>query len=65
LHEDVDDIAVLVHGPPQILWPTLNRYEQLVQMPLFQITGASPIATEQAFQRDDNTKFGVNIVVTP
>jgi hypothetical protein len=47
LHEDVDDVAVLVHGAPQILWSTSNRYEQLVQMPLLQITGASGITTEQ------------------
>ncbi len=33
LHEDVDDVAVLVHGAPQILLATMNRYEQLVQMP--------------------------------
>ena len=33
LHEDVDDVAVFVHGAPQILLATLNRDEQFVQMP--------------------------------
>ncbi len=33
LHEDVDDVAVLVHSAPQILLATLHRDEQFVQMP--------------------------------
>jgi hypothetical protein len=33
LHENVDDIAVLIDGPPEILPLTLDRHEELVQMP--------------------------------
>ena len=33
LHEDVDDVAVLVHGAPQILLPPLDLHEHLVQVP--------------------------------
>ena len=33
LDEDVDDVAGLVHGPPQILPPALNCYEEFVQIP--------------------------------
>ena len=33
LHEDVDGVDVLVYGAPQRLLATLNRDEQLVQMP--------------------------------
>ena len=33
LHEDVDHVAVLVHGAPQILPSALDRHEQLVQIP--------------------------------
>ena len=33
LHQDVEHVAVLVHGPPQILLPPLDLHEQLVQMP--------------------------------
>jgi hypothetical protein len=29
LHKDVDHVAVLVNRSPEILLPTLNRYEQL------------------------------------
>ena len=31
--QDVDHVAVLVHGPPQILLPPLDLDEYLVQMP--------------------------------
>ena len=33
LHEDVDHVAVLVHGAPEILSPALNGDEDLVEMP--------------------------------
>ena len=33
LDEDIDDVAVFVDGAPQILLATLDRNEQLVQMP--------------------------------
>ncbi len=33
LHEDVEDVAVLVHSTPQILPPPLDLQEQLVEIP--------------------------------
>ena len=33
LDENVNDIAILVHGPPQILPPPLNIHEHFVQIP--------------------------------
>ena len=33
LHQDVEHVAILVHGPPQILLPPPDLDEQLVQMP--------------------------------
>ena len=33
LHQDVEDVAVLIHGAPQILLPTVDRHEELVEMP--------------------------------
>ena len=33
LDENVDDVAVLVHGPPQILLPSVNLHEHFVQIP--------------------------------
>jgi len=33
LEQDVDDIAVLVDGPPEVLTLTANGYEEFVQMP--------------------------------
>ena len=33
LHEDVDDVAVLVHRPPEVLPLSLDGHEQLVQIP--------------------------------
>ena len=33
LHEDVEDVAVLVDGAPQILSASLQRHKQLVEMP--------------------------------
>ena len=32
-HEDVDQVTVLVDGPPEILPSALNIHEQLVQIP--------------------------------
>jgi hypothetical protein len=34
LHQDVQDVAVLVDGPPQVLQPPVNLDEDLVQVPL-------------------------------
>jgi hypothetical protein len=33
LHEDVDRVAVVIDGPPQVLQPALDFYEHLVQIP--------------------------------
>ena len=33
LHEDVEDVTVLIHSAPQVLLATLDRDEQLVEMP--------------------------------
>jgi len=33
VREDVEHVAVLVYGAPQILWLPLDPHEQLIQMP--------------------------------
>ena len=33
LHEDVQDVTVLIHGAPHVLLATLDRDEHLVEMP--------------------------------
>jgi len=33
LEQDVDDLAVLVDGPPEVLTLTTNRHEEFVEMP--------------------------------
>jgi hypothetical protein len=33
LEQDVDDIALLVHGAPEVLTLAANRHEEFVQMP--------------------------------
>ena len=33
LEQDVDDLAVLVNGPPEIVTLTANRHKEFVQMP--------------------------------
>ena len=33
LEQDVDDLAVLVDGPPEVLTPATNCHEELVEMP--------------------------------
>ena len=33
LHEDVEDVAVLVDRPPEILLVAVERHEQLIEMP--------------------------------
>ena len=44
LHEDVDYVAVFVHGTPQILLPPLVLHEQLVQIP--GVAHAAPAAPQ-------------------
>ena len=45
LHEDVDHVAVLVHGAPEILSPALNGDEELVRMPY--IAHPAPAAAQR------------------
>ena len=33
LHQNIDHIAVFIHGPPQVLQPSLDLHEHLVQIP--------------------------------
>jgi hypothetical protein len=33
LEQDVDDLAILVDGPPEVLTPASNGHEEFVQMP--------------------------------
>ena len=34
LHQDIEDIAVLIHRPPQVMAFTIDGEEHLIQMPL-------------------------------
>ena len=43
LHQDVEDVAVLVHGPPQVLSLTAERDEDFIQIPgVAQPTSTAP-----------------------
>ena len=42
LDQDVQDVAVLVHGPPEVLASPLNRREDFVQIP--SVTWAATVA---------------------
>ena len=44
--EDVEDVAVLVDGPPQMLPTAVDRQEHLVEMPF--VGGAFPAAAQPA-----------------
>jgi len=44
LHEDIDDVAVVVDGPPQKLGPALEFHEDLVQTP--RVAHATPAAPQ-------------------
>src|SRR4029453_4913664 len=46
LHEDVDHVAILVDGPPEILLPPLDRDEQFVQVP--HIAHVPPVAPQRS-----------------
>src|SRR5262249_20538682 len=43
LHQDVEDVIVLIHGPPQIMACAINRQKHLVQMPFVAWLGASTL----------------------
>jgi hypothetical protein len=39
LHEDIEDMAILIHRPPQIVPFAVDRQKHLVQMPLITALG--------------------------
>ena len=45
LHEDVDDVAVLVHRSPEVLSLTPDRHEQFIQVP--GVTHSTPSAAKR------------------
>ncbi len=49
LYEDVEHVAVLVHGPPQILLPPPDLDEQFIQMPGVALArvGGSPLEQQR------------------
>ena len=54
LDKDVEDVAVLVDGPPQILTTAVDRQEHLVEVPL---VAGSGLAAAQA-GREDRSELG-------
>jgi hypothetical protein len=42
LHENIQDVAILIDGPPQILARTVDREEHFVQVPLVAWSGTPP-----------------------
>jgi hypothetical protein len=40
LHEDVEDTAILIHRPPQVVPLTTNREKDLIQMPIITLLRA-------------------------
>src|SRR5262245_39578397 len=41
LHEDIEDVVVLVDGAPEVMALTMNREKHLIQVPLVTWLGAS------------------------
>jgi hypothetical protein len=41
LHQNIQHMAVLIHGPPEIMAPPLNGQKDFVQMPFIARLGAS------------------------
>ena len=41
LHQDIEHIAILIHGPPEITPCPTNREEHLIQVPLVASPGPS------------------------
>ena len=74
LHEDVDDIALFVHGPPQILLPPVDLHKALVQISGLAHTASAapqppsvveperPTPLANCLIRDDHTAFGEEIL---
>ena len=50
LEQDVDHLAVLVHGAPEVLTPAANRHEEFVQMPGV-AHGPGPSRSRRAYAR--------------
>ena len=73
LHEDVEDLSVLVHGPPEILLPSLDLHEELVQVPGVALAAPAvsqpprvvepepPTPLPNGLVRHGNTAFGEKI----
>ena len=59
LHEDVEDVTVLVDGAPQILAPTRNGDEEFVEMPrVTQPVPATPQTASIAWARRSGPTSG-------
>ena len=59
LHEDVEDVTVLIHGAPQVLLATLDRDEHLVEMPgvAEAVTSAPRIRPTSVFERAGESRM--------
>ena len=55
LHEDVEDVTVLIHGAPQVLLATLDRYEHLVEMPGVSEPATSASQSARIFRTEPST----------
>jgi len=77
LHEDVDDVAVLINGPPPVLPLTVDLHEDFVQMPCIAEPALSssqlprvvrtelPAPLANRFVRDNNSPFNKQILDLP
>jgi hypothetical protein len=41
LHQNIEDVPLLIHGPLEVVPPTMNREQDLIQMPLITWPGTS------------------------
>ena len=55
LHEDVEDVTVLIHGAPQVLLATLDRDEHLVEMPGVSEPATSAPQSARIFRTEPST----------
>ena len=77
LYKDVDHVAVLIHGTPEILLPAVDSNEDFVQVPniaeaaLMPLQFSGIVRTElltpqsNRFIRDDDSAFGEKILDIP
>ena len=68
LHQDVEDVAVLIHSAPQILLPTIDRHEELVEMPCVAelpaaVAESSDTRLESADEGESSTHKGQELSV--